>query len=130
MTKQQFFDTFGINPIYTYTVTDQFYTDDSHSYSATKDDIIEYFEGKNCGRYKVTKVHKFYPRISGEMILRLFILGQDYFDFSFKGVCFENIQQLQDNILRQLIRYENRKFNHSIKEKIQELFEGPQWNHF
>lgn len=124
MTKQQFFDTFEIKPIYIYIVTDKFYTDDSHSYSVTKYDIIDYFEGKNCGRYKVTKVHKSYPRITNEMILKLFVLGQNYFDFSFKGVCFEDIQQLKDNILRQLIRYENKKFSHPIKEKIQELFGG------
>lgn len=120
----EFVDTFGIKPIYIYTVTDQFYTDDSHSYPATKEDIIDYFEGKSCGRYKVTQVHKHYPKINAEMLLQLLILGQDYFDFSFKGVCFASRQQLQDNILRQLIRYENRKFKHSMKAQIQELFGG------
>lgn len=124
MMEQEFFNTFGIKPIYIYTVTDQFYTDDSHSYSTTKEDIIEYFEGKNCGRYKVTKVQKCYPKISAECLLELFVIGQDYFDFSFKGVCFKNVQELKDVILRQMVRYENKRFAYSMNKDIQKLFGG------
>lgn len=68
---KKFFDTFGINPKYTYLVTDTFYTNNSHTYTATKDDLIDYFEGKNCGRYKVIKVYKNYPPFTDTKQLEL-----------------------------------------------------------
>ena len=69
--EKQFFDTFKIKPKYTYLVSDMFYTSNSHSYEATKNDLIEYFEGKNCGRYKVMEVYKSYPRITDHILLEL-----------------------------------------------------------
>ena len=98
--EKKFFDTFGIEPEYAYLVTDTFYTNNAHTYTATKDDLIDYFEGKNCGRYKVIEVYKNYPQITDHILLELLVIMTRYTDI-IDG--FDNVQELKEFVLKELI---------------------------
>lgn len=121
MTKldKQFFNTFEIKPKYTYLVTDMFYTSNSHNYEVTKNDLIEYFGSKNCGRYKVTKVYKTYPQITDRILLELICIMADFTtkeDYCY-AIFANNIERLRVHILEDCIEYKE-----NIELQVQTLF--------
>ena len=118
--EKQFFNTFKIKPKYTYLVSDMFYTSNSHSYEATKNDLIEYFEGKNCGRYKVMKVYKFYPQITDHILLELLVIMTRYTDI-IDG--FDNVQELKEFVLKDLMYSLTQPECNIVKQQVRTLFE-------
>ena len=118
--EKNFFDTFGIEPEYTYLVKDTFYTNNSHTYTATKDDLIDYFEGKNCGRYKVIEVYKNYPQITDHILLELLVIMTRYTDI-IDG--FDNVQELKEFVLKELIYSLTQQECDIVKHQVRTLFE-------
>ena len=118
--EKTFFDTFGIEPEYTYLVTDTFYTNNIHTYTATKDDLIDYFEGKNCGRYKVIEVYKNYPQITDHILLELLVIMTRYTDI-IDG--FDNVQELKEFVLKELIYSLTQQECDIVKHQVRTLFE-------
>lgn len=101
--EKTFFDTFGIEPEYTYLVTDTFYTNNAHTYTATKDDLIDYLEDKNCGRYKVIEVYKNYPQITDHILLELIcIVNHKYVYIEVEGT---DIKTMKNNLLLNFIHF-------------------------
>lgn len=112
--EKHFFDAFEIKPKYAYLVTDMFYTSNSHNYEATKNDLIKYFGNKNCGRYKVTEVHKTYPQITDHILLELIIiLGTICTIFD------KNVDNLKENVLKNLIELSG---GYHIYNQVRTLF--------
>ena len=103
--EKHFFDTFGIEPEYTYLVTDTFYTNNAHTYTATEDDLIDYLEDKNCGRYKIIEVYKNYPQITDHILLELICILADLYDSNSYGypLLSKDIKELKEDILDDLI---------------------------
>ena len=118
--EKKFFDTFGIEPEYAYLVTDTFYTNNAHTYTATKDDLIDYFEGKNCGRYKVIEVYKNYPQITDHILLELLVIMTRYTDI-IDG--FDNVQELKEFVLKELIYSLTQPECDIVKHQVRTLFE-------
>ena len=129
--EKQFFDAFGIKPKYTYLVTDIFYIDNAHTYTVTKDDLIDYFESKNCGRYKVIEVYKTHPYITDRILLELIcIINQidlyfygeyDYFTaFSYKGLKEEVISKCKRLVDKNAF---SEITGEHIKNRVRALFE-------
>lgn len=117
--EKHFFQYFGIEPKYTYLVSDMFYTSNSHSYEATKNDLIEYFEGKNCGRYKVMEVYKSYPRITDHILLELLVIMTRYADI-IEG--FDNVQELKEFVLKELMYSLTQPECSIVKQQVIALF--------
>lgn len=116
--EKKFFDTFEIKPKYTYLVTDMFYTDNSHTYGATKNDLIDYFEGKSCGRYKVIKVYKSYPQITDTHYLKLVCMLLNVLDGMDVYVNYD-VEKVKEKTLRLLMTFQD-----DVYSQVQELFKG------
>lgn len=116
--ERQFFDTFGIKPKYTYLVTDTFYTDDSHTYGATKNDLIDCFEGKNCGRYKVVKVYKTYYQITSDRLLELVCVLTRFYGELVLEQCLD-VKDLKEQVLNIFIRT---SYKDNFKHQVRKLF--------
>ena len=116
--EKQFFDTFGIKPKYTYLVTDIFYTDNAHTYTATKDDLIDYFESKNCGRYKVIEVYKTHPYITDHILLELICIAHTSPVITFVS---RDVKSLKEEVLMVLCNWVSSR---NIKQQVQAIFKG------
>lgn len=114
-TEKHFFETFGIEPKYAYLVTDTFYTNNSHTFYITKDDLIDYFEGKNCGRYKVIKVYKI-PEITDRILLELICIVLNAYD-KLEVYTEYTVEKVKEKTLKQLILAQD-----DVYSQVQALF--------
>ena len=63
-----------------------------------------------------------YPSITDRILLELICKAQSRFDLNFRNLCFDKIENLKYAVLDQILEYENRKYNHSIKQQVKSLF--------
>ena len=103
--ERQFFDTFGIPQL----CCKEYITN-----------CLKYGECEECKNYDST--FSTYPQITDRILLELICIAQSRFDLNFRNLCFDKIENLKYAVLDQILEYENRKYNHSIKHQVQTLF--------
>ena len=111
--EKQFFDTFGIEPKY--------YCDNDYVFEAMLEDECTEGNMEKCKTCK--KVGKTYPQITDSILLELICIAQSRFDLDFRNLCFDKIENLKYAVLEQILEYENREYNDSIKHQVRTLFE-------